>query len=156
MPPTDPSINFAGKQPTPELIAEVKTQFGLDKPLYQQYGLFVKRIFLGDQYGWPGLRLLVQHAVGAEADPVGPDDHHHSLAIGASLSWLCLGIPIGILSALKPRSVSDRLAMGFALFGVSAPVFWPGRSCSSGCSGSSWASPPGPATCPSPRASSRG
>ena len=33
MPPTDPSINFAGKQPTPELIAEVKAQFGLDKPL---------------------------------------------------------------------------------------------------------------------------
>src|SRR5207253_8518108 len=54
MPPTDPSINFAGKQPTRELIAEVKKQFGLAKPLWAQYGLFVKRIFLGDQYGWPG------------------------------------------------------------------------------------------------------
>jgi len=49
MPPTDPSINFAGKQPTPQLIAEVKAQFGLDKPLWEQYSLFVKRIFLGDQ-----------------------------------------------------------------------------------------------------------
>ena len=40
--------------------------------------------------------------------------------------WLLVGIPIGILSALKPRSIFDRLAMGFALFGVSAPVFFLG------------------------------
>jgi peptide/nickel transport system permease protein len=41
--------------------------------------------------------------------------------------WLAIGIPIGVLSALKPRSLGDRLAMGFALFGVSAPVFWLGQ-----------------------------
>mgnify|MGYP003342594112 FL=1 len=46
MPPTDPAVNFAGKQPTPELVAEVKRQFGLDKPLLVQYGLFVKRVVL--------------------------------------------------------------------------------------------------------------
>jgi peptide/nickel transport system permease protein len=40
--------------------------------------------------------------------------------------WVAVGIPIGILSALRPRSIGDRLAMGFALFGVSAPVFWLG------------------------------
>jgi peptide/nickel transport system permease protein len=38
--------------------------------------------------------------------------------------WLLMGIPIGIVSAIKPRSLFDRAAMMFALFGVSAPVFW--------------------------------
>src|SRR5918992_1634339 len=55
MPPTDPAVQFAGKNPTPEQIAEVRRQFGLDKPVWQQYGLFLKNIFTGDEYGWPGL-----------------------------------------------------------------------------------------------------
>jgi peptide/nickel transport system permease protein len=48
------------------------------------------------------------------------------LALGAAILWLMVGIPIGILSALRPRSVFDRAAMGFALFGVSTPVFFLG------------------------------
>src|SRR6266508_2611400 len=55
MPPTDPAVAFAGKQPTPEAIAQVRQQFGLDKPVWVQYGLFLKHLFAGDQYGWPGL-----------------------------------------------------------------------------------------------------
>ena len=55
MPPTDPAVQFAGRSPSPELIAEVRRQFGLDKPLWQQYGLFLKNVFTGDEYGWPGL-----------------------------------------------------------------------------------------------------
>jgi peptide/nickel transport system permease protein len=124
MPPTDPSINFAGKQPTPELIAEVKKQFGLDKPVLIQYGLFMKRIFLGDQYGWPGMGFSFNTR--SALKPILWDRLlvTMSLAFGAAIVWLCLGIPIGIVSALKPRSLVDRFAMGFALFCVSAPVFW--------------------------------
>ncbi len=48
------------------------------------------------------------------------------LAAGAAILWLMVGIPIGILSALRPRSIFDRFAMGFALFGVSTPVFFLG------------------------------
>jgi peptide/nickel transport system permease protein len=124
MPPTDPSINFAGKQPTPELIAEVKQQFGLDKPLYEQYGLFLKRIFLGDQYGWPGMGFSFNTRSPLKPILLNRLTVTVQLAMGAALVWLTLGVPIGILSALKPRSLVDRLAMGFALFGVSAPVFW--------------------------------
>jgi peptide/nickel transport system permease protein len=47
-----------------------------------------------------------------------------TLAIGAGVIWLLIGIPIGIVSAIKRRSLADRAAMLFALFGVSAPVFW--------------------------------
>jgi peptide/nickel transport system permease protein len=49
-----------------------------------------------------------------------------SLAVGAALVWLCIGIPIGIISAIKRGSLLDRGSMLFALFFVSAPVFWLG------------------------------
>src|SRR6266542_3545628 len=107
LPPGDPATRFAGKQPTP--------------------ALFAKRVFLGDEYGWPGLgksfntrsplKPIILERLGVTAQ----------LAFGAALVWISIGIPIGILSALKPRSLGDRMAMGFALFGVSAPVFWLGQ-----------------------------
>ncbi len=126
MPPTDPAVNFAGKQPTPERVAQVREQFGLDKPLLIQYGSFVQRIFTGDEWGWPGLGF--SFTTRSELKPIIFDRMLVTiqLAIGAAILWLMIGIPIGILSALKPRSVFDRAAMGFALFGVSAPVFFIG------------------------------
>ena len=48
------------------------------------------------------------------------------LIAGAAVIWLVLGVAIGVLSAVKRRTLVDRLAMGFALFGISAPVFWLG------------------------------
>src|SRR6266542_2854244 len=109
MPPTDPAVAFAGKQPTPEAIAQVRQQFGLDRPVWVQYGLFLKHLFAGDQYGWPGLGF--------------------SFATRQSVRSLlrdCIAIPIGIISAVKRRTLVDRLSMGLALFFVSAPVFWLG------------------------------
>lgn len=126
MPPGDPAVRFAGKTPTKEIVAEVKRQFGLDKPLFVQYGLFVKRIFVGDEYGWPGLGFSFNTR--APLKPVIFDRLliTMQLAIGAAVLWLLVGIPIGILSALKPRSLFDRFAMAFALLGVSTPVFFLG------------------------------
>ncbi|HVL33300.1 MAG TPA: ABC transporter permease [Actinomycetota bacterium] len=126
MPPTDPALAFAGKQPTAETLAEVRRQFGLDQPLYVQYGLFVKRLVLGDQYGWPGFGFSYQSRSsirGVIFDRMGVT---FQLAIGGAIAWLLIGIPIGVVSALKRRTRIDRAAMGFALFGVSAPVFWLG------------------------------
>ncbi len=126
MSPVDPALLFAGKQPTPELIAEVKKEFGLARPAWQQYAVFVKHVFFGDRYGWPGLgfsfvtRASVRSQMGSRLVVTA------TLAIGASIVWLVLGIPIGIASAIKERSLLDRLSMGFALFFVSAPVFWIG------------------------------
>ena len=126
MSPVDPAVLFAGKQPTPQVISEIKREFGLDKPAWQQYGLFVQHVFLGDRYGWPGLgfsfvtRASVKSQLGSRLVVTA------TLAFGAALVWLILGIPIGVVSAVKQRSFVDRLAMGFALFFVSAPVFWIG------------------------------
>jgi peptide/nickel transport system permease protein len=126
MPPADPAVAFAGKQPTPQLIAEARHQFGLDKPLYYQYGLFVKHVFFGDQYGWPGLGFSYNNRVPVKDELFRRAGVTFALAAGAAVVWLLIGIPIGIISALRPRSLIDRAAMGFALFGVSAPVFWLG------------------------------
>jgi peptide/nickel transport system permease protein len=126
MPAADPAVIFAGRQPTPDLVAEVKHQFGLDHPWPIQYGLFVKRIFLGDQYGWPGLGFSFNTRSALKPIIISRLLVTMQLAVGAAVVWLLIGIPIGILSALKPKSVFDRLAMGFALFGVSAPVFFLG------------------------------
>ena len=126
MPSSDPAVTFAGKNPTPEQIEEVRHQFGLDKPVPVQYATFLKHVFLGDQYGWPGLGFSY-----STRSPVKDQFFDRvlvtvQLALGAALVWLAIGIPIGIVSAVRRRTLTDRLAMGFALFFVSAPVFWLG------------------------------
>jgi peptide/nickel transport system permease protein len=132
-PPGDPATRFAGKQPTPELIAEVKAQLGLDKPLFfawppwdSQYGRFLGNLVTGDQYGWPGLGFSYDARTPILEEMKARFPRTLSLALGAAVVWLLMGVTIGIISALRRRSLADRLAMGFALFGISAPVFWLG------------------------------
>ena len=117
---------FGGKQPNPEIVAEVKQQFGLDKPIYVQFYIFTRNLFLGDQYGWPGLGK--SFVLRAPLKPVLMERMWVTiqLAVGAAVIWLLVGIPIGILSALRPRSIWDRAAMTFALIGISMPVFFIG------------------------------
>jgi peptide/nickel transport system permease protein len=126
MSPGDTAVQFAGKAPTPDTINEVRHQFGLDHPFWVQYLLFIKRLFLGDQYGWPGLGFSFAVRSPIRGLLFSRFIITANLAIGAALVWLCIGIPIGIVSAVKRRSLLDRLSMGLALFFVSAPVFWLG------------------------------
>ncbi|HEX2050753.1 MAG TPA: ABC transporter permease [Actinomycetota bacterium] len=126
LPPTDPTTAFAGKFTTQEVLDEVRRQFGLDKPLHQQYFQFVRNLFLGDEYGWPGFGFSYSTRAPIKEDIFDRVGVTAQLAVGGALVWLLMGIPIGIISALKRRSIVDRAAMGFALFGVSAPVFWLG------------------------------
>src|SRR6266496_6427580 len=101
MPPTDPAVAFAGKQPTPEAIAQVRQQFGLDKPVWVQYGLFLKHLFAGDQYGWPGLGFSFATRQSVRSLLLDRVAITTQLALGAALVWLCIGIPIGIVSAVR-------------------------------------------------------
>lgn len=126
LPSTDPAVAFAGRNPTPELIQEVEEQLGLDEPVPVQYALYVKRLFLGDEYGWPGLGLSYNTRSPVLDEVKSRASVTLQLAIGAAILWLILGVSVGVLSALKRRTATDRIAMGFALLGVSAPVFWLG------------------------------
>jgi peptide/nickel transport system permease protein len=126
MPPGDPAVRFAGKAPTEETIAAVREQFGLDKPWYEQYWIFLKNLVTGDEYGWPGLGFSYDTKVPVKDELVDRMPRTLFLAIGAATIWAILGITIGVISAVRRGTLIDRFAMGFALFGVSAPVFWLG------------------------------
>lgn len=127
LPSVDPAIRAAGRHPSPELLATIRHKFGLDQSLYVQYWNFAKGLI-----PWPGLFLNkdVYFSYNSHV-PVKEEMFSRvpvtiALTVGAAILWLLMGITIGILSAIKPRSAIDRAAMGFALFGVSAPPFWLG------------------------------
>jgi peptide/nickel transport system permease protein len=126
LPSTDPAVAFAGRNPTPELVQEVREQLNLDEPVPVQYALYVERLVTGDEYGWPGLGLSYNTRSPVRDEIINRASVTLQIAIGGAILWLLLGIPIGVVSALKRRTLTDRLAMGFALVGVSAPVFWLG------------------------------
>jgi peptide/nickel transport system permease protein len=126
MSPIDPAVLFAGKVPQPQVVAAIRKEFGLDHPIYVQYLLFVKHIFLGDQWGWPGLGFSFQYRSSIKELLAQKLPISISLAVGAAILWLAVGIPVGVISAVRRRTVIDRTSMGFALFFVSVPEFWLG------------------------------
>ncbi len=126
LPSGDPALRFAGKAPTPELLAEIRHRLGLDHPWYVQFARYVKSFFIGDQYGWPGLGYSFNGSVSVMSQVTQRAPRTLWLISGASILWVTTGVTIGVVSAVKRRSLVDRLAMGFALFGISAPVFWLG------------------------------
>jgi peptide/nickel transport system permease protein len=126
LPPGDPALRFAGRSPSPELIATIRHNLALDKPWYEQYFKFTKSVITGDKYGWPGLGYSYGSSVPIRDKIIEKAPRTLSLIAGAAVIWLLLGIAIGVISAVKRRSIFDRAAMGFALFGISAPVFWLG------------------------------
>ena len=127
LPASDPARRAAGKHTTPENIEAARHAFGLDKPLYVQYGRFAKGLI-----PWPGLFLnedvyySYTNFVPVKQEIFSRLPVTIALAVGAAITWVLLGIPIGIISAVKRGSVWDRASMVFALIGVSAPTFWLG------------------------------
>jgi peptide/nickel transport system permease protein len=126
LPPVSPAVLFAGKEATPTQIAIVQQNLGLNHPVWIQYLLFLKHLFLGDHYGWPGLGLSYVNHASVKSLIGGRIAITATLAIGAAIVWLAIGIPVGVVSALKRRTLWDRVSLGLALFFVSAPVFWLG------------------------------
>jgi peptide/nickel transport system permease protein len=126
LPAGDPAVRFAGKSRNPQVLASIRATFGLDRPWYLQYVRFTRNVFLGDQYGWPGLGISFSTREALKDIIFGRLLITMQLALGGAIVWLAVGIPIGILSALRPRSLMDRVAMGLAILGISMPVFFLG------------------------------
>lgn len=126
LPAGDPALRFAGKNPNPQELELIRQRLGLDQAWYVQFLKFIKTFFTGDKYGWPGLgytfagQSSVLHLIMDRAPRT------IFLIMGAAILWLTSGVAIGVISAVRRRTVVDRAAMGFALFGISAPVFWLG------------------------------
>jgi peptide/nickel transport system permease protein len=126
LPNGDPALRFAGKSPTEDEIALVRHRLHLDKPFYVEFGYFVKTFASGDENGWPGLGYSYGNFVSVRSEIIQRAPRTLWLIAGAATIWLIGGVAIGVLSAVKRRTLTDRVAMGFALFGISAPVFWLG------------------------------
>ena len=126
LPSGDPALRFAGKNPTDAELAQIHHRLGLDKPIYVQFGNFTWHFFTGDKYGWPGLGYTYASGSSVKSLIEARAPRTLLLIAGAAIIWLVVGVAIGVLSAVKRRSATDRLAMGFALFGISTPVFWLG------------------------------
>ncbi len=121
LPSADPAVLRAGRQANPELVASIRHQLGLDQPWYVQYGRYMKELIFHFDFGFSyqngvPVRQLIFSRLPASI----------SLAAGAAVLWLVIGIGVGIIAAVRPRTKLDRASMGAALVGISAPVYWLG------------------------------
>jgi peptide/nickel transport system permease protein len=119
--PSDPARLAAGQGASPEQVQKVADQLHLNDPLWKQYGLFLKQLVVDQSLGTSFVNREDVNDVIARAAPVTA-----SLVFGGAIFWLTLSIPIGILSALRPRSLLDRTAMTFVLVGIAAHPVWIG------------------------------
>lgn len=129
------AARYVGRSPSPEAILQVKHALGLDRPISEQYGMFVKGLVAGKDYD-TGTRV-----VHCDAPCMGYSFRTNlevwprlldripvtlSLAAGAAVIWVVAGVAIGVISALRRGSLIDRISMGVALAGVSLPPFFTG------------------------------
>ena len=126
LPNGNPALRFCGKAPTTQCLQETDARLHLNKPWYVEFGYFVKTLASGDEFGWPGLGYSYGSYVSVRSEIVQRAPRTLWLIAGAATIWLTFGVAIGVISAVRRRSWVDRSAMGFALFGISAPVFWLG------------------------------
>jgi peptide/nickel transport system permease protein len=115
--PSDPGTTGRGTQ---RESINLRESVEIDGPIYRQYGLFLWRIGHGS-FGESWVNERDVNSVLVDAMPV-----TLSLVVGGAIMWMLIAIPIGILSALRPRSLLDRLATVFVLIGVSAHPVWLG------------------------------
>jgi peptide/nickel transport system permease protein len=118
--PGDPCRAILGEKATPKVCAEFDRRHGLDRPIMVQFGIYIREVARGDfgdsiRYGKPNADLLIERL------PVTLE-----LSMAAMTFSVLLGIPIGIISAVKHNSLIDVITMMIANTGVSMPVFWLG------------------------------
>lgn len=115
--PNNVAESMAGKMATPEMIASIEHRLGLDQPLWKQYLDFIGRAVQGD-LGYDYYYKLPVIEVIKDAAPVSI-----SIALGAAVIWLVLGVGAGVISSVFPRSFADRALNVVALFFYSMPSF---------------------------------
>jgi peptide/nickel transport system permease protein len=138
LPSGDPARRAVGRSTTPEQIANARAAFGLDKPWWVQDARFASGLVplpcdWADNIKIHNICFLREDVYYSYGNFVAVKEEIFrrlpftvTLTIGAALIWLLLGIPIGIISAVRRGTLLDRTTMFFALVGVSLPVFWVG------------------------------
>ena len=115
--PSNVAQTLGGRQATPETIALINQRLGLDRPIWQQYLSFLGNALRGD-LGYDYYKQIPVTTIIADALP-----KTVSIAFGAAVIWILLGVTNGVLSAVRPRSFLDRGLTVFALVFYSMPTF---------------------------------
>ncbi len=118
--PGDPAALVAGETATAEQVKAIRTQLGFDQPLYVQLGIYLKQLVTGDL----GKSLYSGRRV--SQDLIYRFPATLELTLAAMLISVVIGIPLGILSALKRNSLLDHLVRGFTVSGLAIASFWLG------------------------------
>ncbi|WP_405058218.1 ABC transporter permease [Kribbella sp. NBC_01505] len=130
--PTDPALLSCGKPCTPDRLEQARHFMQLDQSTIQQYLNFLKGIFAGRTYGEGAAALHCDAPCFGYSFPLARPvttlitDRFPvtaSIALGAAVLWLIIGVSLGVIAALNRGRLLDRLAVGFALIGVSTPSF---------------------------------
>jgi len=118
--PGDPALIMAGEERDPKVLAEIREQYRLDQPIPVQYLYWIKGVLSGNL----GESMRLKSGVGTLVMQKLPVTLQ--LAAMALLIAICIGIPAGIVSAVKKETAWDYGANLFALWGLSTPNFWLG------------------------------
>jgi peptide/nickel transport system permease protein len=118
--PGDPAELLMGERASEEALQEIREHLGLNKPLYVQYGMFLKQLMKGDL----GETIWTRQKVWIEVKQRFPATIE--LSVVALFISIVLGMIFGIVSATKQYSIFDYVSMLGALVGVSMPIFWLG------------------------------
>jgi peptide/nickel transport system permease protein len=121
-PGINPARQMAGRNATPQTLAQIRHDFGLDRPLPVQYALMMDHLLLKrdlTSYTNRGVRVLPEIAA---ATPV-----TLSLVFGAAIIWVLASLLIGTVAVVLRDTIWDRALMALALVGISVPVFWLGE-----------------------------
>ena len=119
--PSDPARLAAGQGATNEDVQRVAERLHLNDPVYEQYGRFLWELVGHQSLGTSFVNRQDVNDIVIRSAPVTA-----SLVFGGAIMWLLISLPIGIISALKPRSLIDRAGMVFVLVGISAHPVWIG------------------------------
>jgi peptide/nickel transport system permease protein len=119
IPNGDPAQRLAGRTATPETVQAIRRTWGFDKPIYVQYAKTMKKIFTGSVISYTQQVNVVDQI--RRDVPV-----TLSLALGAGVIWLALGVLFGVLAAVTAGRALDRALTVLSLIGVSTPVFFIG------------------------------
>ena len=116
--PGDPAQIMLGQQATQEQVQQIRANMGLDKPIFVQYGLFLKDALRGDL----GDSIVTGRPVTTELLTRLPATLE--LTTFAMLIAILVGIPVGVISAVRQYSLLDKSTSVLALTGISMPIFW--------------------------------
>src|SRR5690606_39189861 len=117
--PGDPALILAGEERgDPQVLAQIRAELWLDRPLWEQYLHWLGNVLTGDFGSSWRIRMPVAELI-LQKLPVTAQ-----LAIMAFLIGTLIGVPMGILSAVRRDRPADWLANAVALFGISTPNFW--------------------------------